>query len=60
MDFSVILFPLKLNSNRIYTTPAAQRLTFKLGIALSTPDSNRRKKYLNAYDYAILLIFYSH
>ena len=41
MDFSVILFPHKLNSNRIYTAPAAQRLAFKLGIALSTPDSNK-------------------
>ena len=26
MDFSVILFPLKLTRNRIYTAPAAQRL----------------------------------
>ena len=46
MDFSVILLPLKLTRNQIYTAPAAQRLSL----------SFRKKMALNLLDWHYVYI----
>ena len=43
IDYSAILFPLKLTRNRIYTAPAAQRLTHMMHYVLASSNMKHYK-----------------